>query len=1173
MGAVLEARDMRLDRTVAMKVMLPGQAGPAEQDRFHLEARVLGKLAHPNIVPIHDVGVDESGQHFYTMKLVEGTTLNAILIKLAQGDEEALAKYSLNALLTIFQKVCDAVGFAHAHGIIHRDLKPENIMVGAFGEVLVMDWGLAKFLTEDADSLIQEWGEARGPTGTIVLEKKDVVGSEVSAAAATMVDEAAAALERPITVPGGLADSDIATVVGNDIPTASDDPNQSPKPEFTVPVPESPQVPTVVDQPVALDSSAMTIADDAPLSVDAMATMADDDSTTGGPAPGGLQQLPQTALSQTQLTMEGAVMGTPNFMSPEQAEGKISELDGRSDIFSLGGVLYAILTLRPPVRGKTLDEILANVKSVNIVEPSQLNSPGFVGKARASLAGEVVDPEQAQQVPHCPGGKVPSPLSAVVMKSLKRDVADRYQAVTEFAADIAAYQNGFATTAEGAGLFTLIGLFIKRHKAIAGAIAFGLVFTVIFMAKIISSEQRATAEAERATAAEGEAVKAEGEALAARGKVEHAFAKAQTALGEAAIRDLDGLRARALLGDVPEPLRDADWRYLHAKADPSMITLRDENASRPMGIEPFHALPGVFALAATDGRFMLTDAKSGQRLLAFPSNFEAPVKSPFTMSFSPDGGELAVANWDEGRVVFHSTANGAQLREWAAPRPWVIEFSPVRNDLLFTPEPVAGQAVQLRLHDAASGQIRWTFDPGVDWIQAAFHPAGEEVVVAYGQVSAAVLDAKTGKVLRELPETGRLVYRLAASPDGELAAFGDGQGGVLVVAVADGSVITQFRAGENVIRMLEFTPDSRRLVTLTYPPNHSFHHVQIWDAYSGQHLQSVLGVSRESKRGAVHPATGELVVAGETTKAWSVAQPEPGWVVDSGIHPPLIRFWPDDNSIVLNDSIGRPQMLSLLEDGSVGTNWQSTVACGRDAVLSINDEFAVIGGTTFDQSENHFYVLERQDGKTEVKKHWQPVDPFPWLELSPAGTRMWTDVGLIDPVTGFEADGLTNVVGDWGPGAWVDTNTVVLASLEGNGSILRLAKIDGGSDLASTPHDSPIFTLAVSPDGELVAEGGQDRLVRIRNLASLEKLREFRAHDGALTALAFHPHEPVIATASEDLTIRIWNHETGQLLEELRGPPSPVLSLDFSPSGRRLASAAANNLALVWLPDSLQKAE
>jgi serine/threonine protein kinase len=232
MGAILEGEDCKLGRTIAVKVMLDANASDDQARRFVQEAAVLGKLAHPNIVPVYDLGRDSEGALYYTMKLVKGRTLQHIIDDLRKEKKDALEHYTLDRLLTIFRKVCDALAFAHASNIIHRDLKPENVMVGEFGEVLVMDWGIAKVLNE--------------------------LGIEGSA----------------------------------------DTPGRS------------------------------------------------------VPDPIGGQECPRSSTDSFTATMDGAVMGTPNYMSPEQAMGKVNELDERSDIFSLGGILYCILTLRPPVEGK-----------------------------------------------------------------------------------------------------------------------------------------------------------------------------------------------------------------------------------------------------------------------------------------------------------------------------------------------------------------------------------------------------------------------------------------------------------------------------------------------------------------------------------------------------------------------------------------------------------------------------------------------------------------------------------------------------------------------------------------------------------------------------------------------------------------------------------------------------
>jgi len=143
MGAILEGEENVLRRKVAVKRML--STGDADNVmRFIEEAQITAQLDHPNIVPVYELSVDEYEQVYYTMKLVRGITMHKILGLIFQGVEETMRKYPLAALLGIFQKVCDALAFSHSKGVLHRDLKPENIMLGEYGEVMVMDWGLAR---------------------------------------------------------------------------------------------------------------------------------------------------------------------------------------------------------------------------------------------------------------------------------------------------------------------------------------------------------------------------------------------------------------------------------------------------------------------------------------------------------------------------------------------------------------------------------------------------------------------------------------------------------------------------------------------------------------------------------------------------------------------------------------------------------------------------------------------------------------------------------------------------------------------------------------------------------------------------------------------------------------------------------------------------------------------
>ncbi|TCO93545.1 serine/threonine protein kinase [Chthoniobacter flavus] len=380
MGVILQARDLRIRRTVAMKVMKTSNQFSRENVlRFIDEAQLTGQLEHPNIVPIYELGIDDQGEIFYTMKFVKGTTLDDVLRGIRNGRQKTIEKYPLGTLLTIFQKVCDAVAYAHSKSIVHRDLKPENIMIGSFGEVLVMDWGLAKNLT------------------TVRKE-----------------------------------------------------------------TPEHPQEP-VPDTPVAKSGDNLR----------------------------GFE------------TMHGLIVGTPPYISPEQARGELDRIDERSDIYVLGGILYAILALRPPVEGESVHEVVEKIVTSAIAPPSSYNQPAR--KSAAKTAGEnSSDGAPANFVfAHCPNKRIPDGLSAVVMKALALDPADRYQHVEDLQTDIEAYQGGFATKAERASVAKHALLFAARHKK---EVALFLVFAVIFNVVVIGFFLQLMHERDRARLSEKRAI-------------------------------------------------------------------------------------------------------------------------------------------------------------------------------------------------------------------------------------------------------------------------------------------------------------------------------------------------------------------------------------------------------------------------------------------------------------------------------------------------------------------------------------------------------------------------------------------------------------------------------------------------------------------------------------------
>ena len=184
MGAVYLAEDRELNRLVAIKVLNTPEISEDMRNRMVREAQIIAGLEHPGIVPVHDVGTLPDGRVFYAMKFVRGSRL----------DEYAAVNDSIRDRLRKFQAVCDAVAFAHAHGVIHRDLKPQNIMIGSFGEVLVLDWGVAKILkkpsTDFTNQSVQSVDGFNTNAGTII-GTRDYMSPEQARGEINQLDERA----------------------------------------------------------------------------------------------------------------------------------------------------------------------------------------------------------------------------------------------------------------------------------------------------------------------------------------------------------------------------------------------------------------------------------------------------------------------------------------------------------------------------------------------------------------------------------------------------------------------------------------------------------------------------------------------------------------------------------------------------------------------------------------------------------------------------------------------------------------------------------------------------------------------------------------------------------------------------------------------------------------------
>ena len=313
LGQVVAAFDTSLEREIAVKLALDGASADVA-DWFVREAKLSGRLEHPNIVPVHDFGMlnasstgkAKNRQLFIAMKRVQGHDLAHLLAELAKDNNEERKRWTRTRLLQVFLGICQGVAFAHARGVIHRDLKPANVMLGEFGEVLVMDWGLARAIEERTRIHRRPTEPARRPSKA--------------------------------------------------------------------------QAPS--------------------------------------------------------MTRDGEVLGTPMYMPPEQADGRRLELDQRSDIYSLGAILYELLSLKAPFEGTSVGEILEKVKSGKITPPSSrvggpisaMNDPERT-LLRPPSTVSVTDP-------------IPPELDAIVLKAMAFRREDRFRSVNELQEEIQLYLEG-----------------------------------------------------------------------------------------------------------------------------------------------------------------------------------------------------------------------------------------------------------------------------------------------------------------------------------------------------------------------------------------------------------------------------------------------------------------------------------------------------------------------------------------------------------------------------------------------------------------------------------------------------------------------------------------------------------------------------------------------------------
>ncbi len=407
-GVVTAATDHQLGREVVVKRIIDSGLSDEAIARFINEAEITGQLEHPGIVPVHELGVDDQGLPYYVMKRLQGVTLAQRINEyrsLPNGPEKIRLRHEL---LQRFLSVCQTLAFAHRRGIIHRDLKPANIMLGEFGETVVLDWGLARTIRRDLSD---------------------------SSAAQTLI------VNRP----------------ANAIVPRFGDVSQPSKDDYCSTLP-----PALAAAPLSHNSDA---SDKSPPKSSAKSSAKSLKSSKPKPSTAAAKSAPSTAgnrasadsivhrLGSSHLTLDGRVMGTAAYMAPEQALGNNDLLNEQSDVFSLGVILYELLSGVSPFQSNSIEHTIEKVAHCDYRPLSQY---------RAGIA---------------------KPLMAICHHALQREQSDRYSHAQDLANDLQNFLAGQPINVYCEKIWERWDRWAGRHQTLFRAIFFSAI-TVAFVASI-----------------------------------------------------------------------------------------------------------------------------------------------------------------------------------------------------------------------------------------------------------------------------------------------------------------------------------------------------------------------------------------------------------------------------------------------------------------------------------------------------------------------------------------------------------------------------------------------------------------------------------------------------------------------------------------------------------------
>ncbi|MDG3008423.1 protein kinase domain-containing protein [Paludisphaera mucosa] len=841
--------------------------------------------------------------------------------------------------------------------------------------------------------------------------------------------------------------------------------------------------------------------------------------------------LAKRTTEDAELTQSGAILGTPAYMSPEQAAGRRGAVTTATDVYGLGGVLYTLLTGRAPFVGESVVETLDAVRTSSPARPRLLNA------------------------------KIPRDLETICLKCLEKEPDRRYATAQALAEDLRAWLGSRPIAARPTGPLERAALFARRKPAAAAAC--GLAAAVVFLigaggsiAWLWRAAESGRVEAETARAG-AEKARVDVEAAHVRlASVEYGRA-VQAAYEE--WRDDDVVGALAILEGTRPELRGWEWRYVDSLCRPELATFQgpggrfepyfDESGTRIATLDGAGTIrfwdarsgaelpgregrtfvgldalgrDGARVLAAGDGgrTVVVKDAASGVAIATLAGH----AGRIFSSRFDRDGGRVVTAS-EDGTAKVWDAASGAVLLTLVAPKFSLFphaEFSP--DGTKVATADLHGPA---RLWDARTGEGLRTLaghEGGVE--RAAFSPDGTRVVTAGHDKTARVWDAASGAELLTLRGHARRVFSALFSPDGSKVVTASEDRTARVWDAASGAATLTLKGHGSAVWAARFSPDGSRVITAALGTLESTRvkpePARIWDAKTGPGPFTLEG-GRGSARASFSPDGAKVAAI-----RWA-ADPSESRVLDARTGRPSLRLG-SGGGISIEFSRDGKRIVTADYDGTARI-WD---ARGGGNLISLKGHGGFLTAASFSPDGSRV-VTAGVDGTARL---WDARDGREIRVLKARGGRV--------DCAAFSRDGSRVVTAGFDQAATVwDATTGV--------EVLRLVG-----------HAKAVASAAYSPDGARIATGGFDDVAKVWDAAAGAEILTLKGHTGTLWSVAFSPDGSRIVTAGGDGTVRLWDAGSGTEVLALKGHADGVRSASFSPDGTRIVSGSDDGTTRVW---------